>query len=558
MRLNIHAISIALFLLFSSIACASDFFSVQVGSFIILRNAEELVCDQRNKDIECRIVNEDGFHKVHCGEFGSMDEALSIRDELRNAGFRDAFAVNAVKTLTVVSCPLAEEPSLAETPPPIEEKISAPLPEDLEPEAEQAPPPVEVAAEEVRESEAAGKTPAPATEQGRISWDMLKKRGGYFHPFVSISEVYTDNLFGTASGEVSDYVTVVSPGVWLAVPASRKGMRWKNISAYVPGGGDDDFPGSDRVFQAYLIYQADVEKFEESSSQDFTHHKAEGNLQLNSRGGLGLGLSGRFLKSRDSAGTGLPGDLEDFFNYRGGAALSYEFARLRLKAEYAGFMADYGRAQSEFRNRKDDIYSGYVFYKTTALTSAFLQYEYIDIDYDTDFLPDSVERNYFGGLEWDVTAKSTGRVKAGYGVREKRRDPLGEGNETFVLAGSLRHNFTPKTSLNFSFSREREEVDVQTSEFVLSNSFRADYAQRVSRSVSVSLRASYVGKAFDTFGGAAQQRKDEIYRGVVAFRYEAVKWLSADIGYAYTERASNVDFFDFRNNRVFFRITASL
>jgi hypothetical protein len=523
-----------------------------VGSFIILRNAEGLVCDLRNKDIGCRIVNEDGFHKVHCGEFGSMAEAFSLRDEFRSAGFRDAFAVNAVKTASVLSCPRAETTAATE------EKIPPPLPEDIEPEAEQGPAPVEVAAEEVREGEAAGKTPAPSYEQGRISWDMLKKKGGYFHPFLSIAEVHTDNLFGTASGEVSDYVTVVSPGIWLAAPGSRKGMRWKNISAHVPGGGDDDFPGSDRVFQAYLIYQADVEKFKESSSQDFTHHKAEGKLLLNSRGGIGLGFSGRFLKSRDSAGAGLPGDLEDFFNYRAAAALSYEFARLRLKAEYAGFMADYGRSQSEFRNRRDDVYSGYVFYKTTAITSAFLQYEYIDIDYDTDVLPDSVERNYFGGLEWEATAKATGRVKAGYGVREKRRDPLGEGNETFMLAGSLRHNFTPKTSLNLSVSREREEVDVQTSEFVLSNSARADYAQRVTRRVSVSLRASYAERTFDTFGGAAQERKDRIYRGVAAFRYEAVKWFSADIGYAYTERASNADIFDFRNNRVFFRITASL
>ncbi len=557
MRLNIHAISIALFLLFSSIACASDFFSVQVGSFIILRNAKGVVCDLRNKDIECRIVNEDGFHKVHCGEFGSMDEALYMRDKLRSTGFRDAFAVNAVKSVSVVSCPLAET-SLAETTAATEEKIPVPLSEDIEPEAEQGPAPVLVVAEEVLEGEAAGKAPAPSYEQGRISWDMLKKKGGYFHPFLSISEVHTDNLFGTASGEVSDYVTVVSPGVWLAAPGSRKARRWKNISAHVPGGGDDDFPGSDRVFQAYLIYQADVEKFKESSSQDFTHHKAEGKLLFNSRGGIGLGLSGRFLKSRDSTGAGLPGDPEDFFNYRGGAALSYQFARLRLKAEYAGFLADYGRAQSEFRNRRDDVYSGYVFYKTTAMTSAFLQYEYIDIDYDTDVLPDSVERNYFGGLEWDVTAKSTGRVKAGYGVREKRRDPLGEGNETFVLAGRLRHNFTPKTFLNLSVSREREEVDVQTSEFVLSNSVRADYAQRFTRRVSVSLSASYDERTFDTFGGAAKQRKDEIYRGVVAFRYEAVKWFFADIGYAYTERASNADIFDFRNNRVFFRITASL
>jgi len=56
----------------------------------------------------------------------------------------------------------------------------------------------------------------------RLSWDVFGRKGGYLHPFLSIIEYYTDNVFNTNGRKESDFVTSLSPGIWLAVPPYKK------------------------------------------------------------------------------------------------------------------------------------------------------------------------------------------------------------------------------------------------------------------------------------------------------------------------------------------------
>jgi len=57
--------------------------------------------------------------------------------------------------------------------------------------------------------------------KGKISGDIFGKRGRYYHAFLSLYGAYDDNIFNTGEGEESDFITVISPGILLAFPATR-------------------------------------------------------------------------------------------------------------------------------------------------------------------------------------------------------------------------------------------------------------------------------------------------------------------------------------------------
>lgn len=67
-------------------------YTVQIGAFGIRSNAEEIlkkVKGQFNFEFESRLIG--GFYKIQTGSFDTQDEAMQILNELKEAGFKDAF-----------------------------------------------------------------------------------------------------------------------------------------------------------------------------------------------------------------------------------------------------------------------------------------------------------------------------------------------------------------------------------------------------------------------------------------------------------------------------------
>jgi hypothetical protein len=62
--------------------------------------------------------------------------------------------------------------------------------------------------------------------------------------------------------------------------------------------------------------------------------------------------------------------------------------------------------------------SGYIFFKFLPKTAFFTEYEFLDVKYEKDTAFNSREHHYFGGIQWDITAKSKGSIKAGYGMKD--------------------------------------------------------------------------------------------------------------------------------------------
>jgi len=139
------------------------------------------------------------------------------------------------------------------------------------------------------------------TPRERPSEEIFGMKGGYIHPFLSVTEFFTDNVLNSRDNRKSDFATVLSPGIWLTFPHVKEKLLLIDTANISPGGFSLSRykPESFRRFQTYLFYNADIELYSNESSLNGVSHKAEGLFQYNLRGGLSFELVDQFLASHD-------------------------------------------------------------------------------------------------------------------------------------------------------------------------------------------------------------------------------------------------------------------
>lgn len=413
-------------------------------------------------------------------------------------------------------------------------------------------------------------TPGEAVSEGlpigtpkeRVSGDVFGKKGGFVHPFLSITEYYTDNVFYSKDGKEDDFITVLSPGIWLAVPHVYEKLLRIETSDISPGGFSLSRykPEEFQRYQAYLFYNADIEKFAKHSSEDAVNHKFEGFFQYNLRGGLSFEIMDQYVDSHDARGSGIYAELDKFRTNLANLIVKYAISeRFELRVDSSYFLVNYDEARNNYRDRHDWSLSAYTFYKATPKTRFFIEYEYIDITYDKNILSDSQEHHYFGGIQWDITAKSKGSIKAGYGAKDFASAT--KTNNDFIFEAQIDHHFTPKTSLMLKASRKTTETDISTTDFVVSDTVELEYLQRVTAKITADIKLSYTRDAYKdefTYGGRTAPLDDDYYYGAFALQYKFREWVFADAGYIFMKRASSFSDFDYTTNVIFIRITGTL
>jgi polysaccharide biosynthesis protein VpsM len=402
------------------------------------------------------------------------------------------------------------------------------------------------------------------SSKGRVSSEVFGGKGGYVHPFLGITEYYSDNIFNTRNDKVSDFTTVFSPGVWLTVPHVYEKLLNIDTSNVSPGGYTLSRynPETFTRYQAYLYYNADIEFHTRESAGNAVNHRAEGLFQYNLRGGLTFELMDQFLASHDMWGTGLAGKkLDKFRTNLADLMIVYDTEnRLKFRLDYSYNLVDYLAARNSFRDRSDNSFSAYIFYKVKPKTSVFYEYELVDIDYRDSVLSNSIEHHNFVGIQWDVTAKSKGSVKAGYGLKNFSDSDVSDASN-FIVEGQVDHKLTAKTSLILKASRRTEETNISTTGYVLSDSISAEYLQRLTGKITLDAMLSYTrDKYFGdlTLDGTTKQLKDNYYLGMLALQYKFREWLQLDSGYLLNTRDSNFTDLDYTSNIIFLRITGSL
>jgi hypothetical protein len=407
----------------------------------------------------------------------------------------------------------------------------------------------------------------------RITGKIFGKKAKYIHPTLSMTGYLTDNVFNTNNESEDDQVSVISPGVWISVPGAMERLLRLDTETLSPGGvtkgalelGKRYLP---RRYQAYLLYRTDIEAFAQNSSQDFNNHRVEGTFQYNFANGLSVTVIDQFLRSHDSRGTGISTSLEKFNTNLFNFITEYQLSpKTKLRASYSNFLVDYNGERNEYRNRTDNSGTLYAIYKLTAKMSPFIGYEYLDMGYDEDILPESQEHHAFAGLQWNFTAKTAGLIKLGYGLKDfsdsnaATNESIDNGND-LLAEMTLNHAFTSKTSAFLSYSRKTRETNITTTDYMMSDLLTAGYHQKLTRKLSATARFSYGKDKYEEhnleFEGDREERIDDYLRGDAALQYQIFRWLSAEAGYRYTRRDSTFSEWDYTTNVGFIKFDTSL
>ncbi|MEN8210675.1 MAG: outer membrane beta-barrel protein [Thermodesulfobacteriota bacterium] len=388
-------------------------------------------------------------------------------------------------------------------------------------------------------------------EEKGIGAEVFGKKAGNYHPFLLFEELYTDNMFATKSNKQSSFITTIAPGIWIAFPANRTKMLSIDTTTTAPGGLQLSRikPETARRYQAYALYSPEFVFYSDSSGDDHTNHRAEGFFQYNFDSGLSFDLIDLFNSKEEIAGNGITNTFykheDNLFDFITTYVTPSD--KLKLQLQYSNYNLDYKEDEVLYRDRQDNSIGVSVFYKFWPKTSLFAEYEYSDIDFDSSSTFDSVENRYYGGINWDVTAKTRGTLKLGY--IDKDFDLSSENNQdAFSMEVQTRHNFTQKRELRLNVHRRFNESDMEAASSFLSTGITLSLVQRFTEKWSGTLNALYENNDYN-----GVDREDDLYGIGPALSFEAKNWLKFNLGYFYYKNDSDIDYYSYDQNNFFFR-----
>lgn len=400
--------------------------------------------------------------------------------------------------------------------------------------------------------------PVGQAEKGEegISADIFGQKGGRFHPFLLVQEIYSDNVFANNSNTVDDFITTVVPGIWLAFPANREKLLSIDTTTTSPGGLKLNRikPEATRKYQTYFLYSPEFVNYSDLSKHDHVNHKAEALFQYNFNSGLSFDLIDLFHDKAEIAGNNVydtiyrhQDNLIDFIT-----TYDAPSGKFKLQLNYSNYNLDYDETIVSYRDRTDNTFGISVFYKFWPKTSFLIEYDRCDIEFDSSTTSDNIENRYYAGVTWDITAKTRGTLKIGYIDKDFDSDAV-EDQGDYSVELQTQHNLTPKRALQMNAYRKFHESDLATASSFLSTGIDIGLLQRFTEKWSGNLNVSYEQNEYN-----GVNRTDDLFGIGPAVRFEAKKWLFFDLGYAYHNNSSNITFYDYESNQIYLRATLSM
>jgi hypothetical protein len=393
--------------------------------------------------------------------------------------------------------------------------------------------------------------------------------GGYVHPFLGLSTEYTDNLFNVNTNKTSNLLSTITPGIWLAVPQLKEAptpIVTNNTSAGGLQMALPDYKGFER-FNTYLLGSTDFKNYSHDSDLNDYGARLEGLFKYNLRGGLSFRVMNSFNRSQDRFDGGDINSTNELRQYYSNLALSdinWKFSeKLQTKLEYSNFLLNYNDDSVNFMDRKDNSGSIYGIYNYSVKTALYLQYQYVDVNYDNSTIRDNTQNFIYGGINWKSTEKTSLNFKAGTQSRDLKDNSVDQitdedsDNRGLALELDLQYQVREKTKVALLVHRKIDESDSYTAESteILGGVFR--YQQQFSERINGTCDFSYEHADYNQFINY-DDRKDDLYGFRPAVQYAFRDWLMFELAYKFESRNSSEDIYNYDTNTIFLSANAAI
>jgi hypothetical protein len=343
------------------------------------------------------------------------------------------------------------------------------------------------------------------------------------HPYVALQEEFSNNIYTTATDQKRDSVTIITPGIRLQLP-----MRMHRFEA-----------GYYAVDRRYHTYRGD----------NTTDHYANGLLDLKFGSFFGLTLSDVYAKSHEPRSMSSTGFIEVFRTNAATASAIYQLAgRSKVQVDYTA--TSWNFVTSDFRDRDEELVSGYIYYRFLPKTSAFMEYDRKMVDFTpaTTTLDNAMDTLSLG-LTWDIDGSSKGTIKAGRTAKDF--ESVAEKDFTvWTWSVKVSHNISELTSINIVGLRDVNETNFSGTSYFLTTGAFADLTHKFVSKMAFVVRGSYGTDVYsNAVAPSTTLREDKTSLLGAGLKYFMKDWLEFGADYKKRKRDSNINVNDYRETQ---------
>src|SRR3989339_222020 len=324
------------------------------------------------------------------------------------------------------------------------------------------------------------------------------------------------------------------------------------ITAFIPG---LNFSASNDANKLGLDYTAEILNYSFSPSTNNATNQAVGIMgELVFPFGLSIKLRDAYKDTNDAPSSEfvkrinrIQNNLNAEVGYKINRLVSASIVMNQVKHEYSEAI------YKPLFNRSESETGLIVFYGISPKTSALLEYDMNKIVYD-NVLPnrkDSSETKIKLGLKGKLTPKTVGILKVG--STDRKYDLIANTNnvaDSMISLNSITE-FSKMTNLKLLIDRNIQESVYANNAYYISTGLTADLGQKIGSSWGVNLNVRTEMGAYpnETTSGALTAKRADTNNSLgLSIGYNAMDWLTANIGFTTKSRSSNFDEFNYTDN----------
>ncbi len=337
------------------------------------------------------------------------------------------------------------------------------------------------------------------------------------NPGVSSESQWDSNIFYDSSNEKDDFITVITPSI-----KSELGF------------------GVEGKHKARVNYEVALGIFSKYDEQNYGNHDLFGEIDLDFNDYF-LKVNDRFLFTSSRAGTEFENRnlrKDNTLN----AIVGADFNKLSFDVGYSYFLRDYHSSLlNQFDMYENSVWTtGYI--KIMPKTKGLLEYKYTNIKYDDATGRDGNAHAVMAGVQGEITSKITGIIKAGYKskiYKNSARDDF----SSAVVHTSLAYDPTDRLNINLAYEREGFESTYSNNNYYTGDHVLTDLNYKFGPDNNFVAKAN--GQYFfndypETGTTASVKRQDHLWSIGTGLDYHWKDWIVCGIGYAFTQRESNI------------------
>jgi hypothetical protein len=381
-------------------------------------------------------------------------------------------------------------------------------------------------------------------------------RNSMFHASLQVRGDWTDNLYNHKVNKESNFLTTISPSVWMTWPRRHRRVIQIIPDNTAPGGlqySQTDYDVFNR-YQVYLAANLDFLKYSSNSDLDHMEGSFEGLIQYRpGTSKFNLNLMDKYSRSQDIFNINESRKAQNRVydsNILAAGADWYISEKFSLKAHYRNFFLVYEEPENQFMDRVDNGLDAAFYYKYSPKTNFFLSYQYFLAAYDQDTMPDNSNTFLHLGINWQATVKTSVMTKLGYQYIDydtlELRPHLPDNKSllSFESQGIWQASMKSNLILNAKYSVEQTDSILALNKTVFALRLGGDY--RFTDKIRGDVNFIYENSDYDQFQGP--ERVDDRYYFRPEVQFALNKWLFLGVYYSYDYKTSTIKALDYKTN----------